>query len=328
MAKQEFSIPALMNRLTSEHDAYLFLEELRWAGQPVCHHCGSLGKHYFLKPQTGTARKTRTGSLSQRRVWKCQDCRKQFSVLTGTIFHGTKISIRTWVLVIAEVCSAKNGISAREVERKYDLTAKTAWYMLHRIREAMKQEPFVGMLSGRIVADETWVGGELKNNRGRSRTGGKPSWARGDIKTTVLSLVDRETGEVRSRVVADVTGHSLREVIAEQVNMAASDLQTDMGKGYLPISAEFRSHRTVNHDMDEWVGEFRQTTNPAESFFSQLKRGIDGKHHRVSRQHLPRYLAQFDFMRTWCKTSDSERMRVLIFRIEGRRLPNKPLISQ
>src|SRR3954469_1126471 len=100
MAKQEFSIPALMKRLTSEAEAYLLLEELRWAGQPVCHHCGSIASHYFLKPANGATRKTRTGSHSERRVWKCRDCRKQFSVLTGTIFHGTKIPVRTWVLVI------------------------------------------------------------------------------------------------------------------------------------------------------------------------------------------------------------------------------------
>ena len=98
-----------------------------------------MGKFYFLTPKDGTeGRKTRTGSNTQRRVWKCGDCRKQFSVLTGTIFHGTKISIRTWLFVVFEMCASKNGVSAREIERKYDITAKTAWFMLHRIREAMK----------------------------------------------------------------------------------------------------------------------------------------------------------------------------------------------
>jgi transposase-like protein len=96
------------------------------------------GKHYFLKPANGSSRKTRTGSASKRRVWKCADCRKQFTVLTRTIFHGTKIPLRKWLLVIFDMTSAKNGISAREIERKYGLTLKTAWFMAHRIREAMK----------------------------------------------------------------------------------------------------------------------------------------------------------------------------------------------
>src|SRR3954451_9384056 len=157
MATQEFSIPKLARMVRTEADAYRLLEDLRWtSGLPVCPHCGSMDEHYFLKPKDGTGeRKTRTGALSQRRVWKCRDCRKQFSVLTGTIFHGTKIPLQAWLMVIFEMCSDKNGISAREVERKYELTPKSAWFMLHRIREAMKLEPLAGLLSGVAQADET-----------------------------------------------------------------------------------------------------------------------------------------------------------------------------
>ena len=123
---------------------------LRWGEElerQTCPKCDCDGPHYYIRPANGTSRSTRTGAASQRRVWKCAACRKQFSVLTGTIFHGTKISVRTWVFVIFEMCSSKNGVSAREIERKYDLTAKTAWFMLHRIREAMKREPLVGTTS-------------------------------------------------------------------------------------------------------------------------------------------------------------------------------------
>src|SRR4051794_16981438 len=117
MAKEtDFSIPSLMRRLDSEAAAYMLLEELRWANGIVCPHCGSIAQHYFLKPANGATRKTRTGSQSERRVWKCRDCRKQFSVLTGTVFHGSKISVRTWVMVILEMCASKNGVSAREIE--------------------------------------------------------------------------------------------------------------------------------------------------------------------------------------------------------------------
>ena len=193
MARQEFSVPKLMARITDEAAAYAFLEELRWAGEPVCPHCGSVAAHYFLTPANGTDRATRTGERSQRRVWKCRDCRKQFSVLTGTVMHGTKIAVRTWVMVLLEMCASKNGVSAREVERKYDLTAKSAWFLLHRIREAMKRDPLSGVLSGTIIADETWMGGDPKNRhrddpREQTRASGSSD------KTPVFTLVVHPRG--------------------------------------------------------------------------------------------------------------------------------------
>lgn len=159
--KQPISLPSIASQVTSEAEAYVYLEQLRWADGVVCPHCGGTGHCFYLSPDNGVSRKTRTGTTSQRRVWKCGDCRKQFSVLTGTTFHGTKISVRTWLMVIFEMCSARNGISAREVERKYELTAKTAWFMCHRIREAMKREPLAGLLPGTVASGEMWVGGNL-----------------------------------------------------------------------------------------------------------------------------------------------------------------------
>lgn len=216
MAKQEFSVPSLMNRLSSEAAAYELLEDLRWDGVPVCPHCGSVAQHYFLTPANGSSRKTRTGAKSERRVWKCKDCRRQFSVLTGTIFHGSKISVRTWVLVILEMCAAKNGISAREVERKYDLTPKTAWFMLHRIREAMKLEPLAGLLSGGVQADETWIGGDPKN-RHKGNRGIDGAGAGG-----------KHTAEGRLRREAAQDGSASRDVCRNQAAYAARDCQ----KGY------------------------------------------------------------------------------------------------
>jgi transposase-like protein len=179
-------------------------------GQVVCPHCGGAERCSYLNPANGVSRKTRTGSRSQRRVWKCGDCRKQFSVLTGTIFHGSKVSVRTWLFVIFEMCASKNGVSAREIERKYDLTAKTAWFMLHRIREAMKREPLAGLLSGTVIADETWVRGTPSN-----RHGYKPVKGRITDKTPFLSLVHYETRELRSRVIPRVDAATLRSAIAE-----------------------------------------------------------------------------------------------------------------
>ncbi|MFP4512107.1 MAG: IS1595 family transposase [Acidimicrobiales bacterium] len=332
---EKFSVLAIANRIPDEASAYRFLEELRWGkdADPTCPHCSSVGA-YFLNPNNGTSRKTRTGSASQRRVWKCKACRKQFSVLTGTIFHGTKVAVRTWIFVIFEMCASKNGVAAREIERKYDLTPKTAWFMLHRIREAMKREPLVGMLEGTVVADETFIGGKPgnKHRQGQRRKpigAGSQSGPAYD-KTAVLSLVDTESGEVRSQVVADVSGPTLRKAITEQVNTAATTLHTDEAPAYKTFSAEAKGHESVNHGRHEYV---RYTdagivsTNVAEGYFSQLKRSIDGTHHHVSRKHLPRYLAEFDFRYSTHEISDTQRMRTLVDRVGGRRLTYRPVLD-
>jgi len=342
---EHVSLIALANKVQTEADAYLYMEALRWGDTPVCPHCGSTHVSY-IRPLNGESRKTRTGSGSQRRVWKCQSCvgRKQFSVLTGTVFHGTKIAVKTWLFVIFEMCASKNGVSAREIERKYDLTGKTAWFMLHRIREAMVREPLAGMLGGNggtVVADETFVGGSVERMNKKRRTAaetpaklvpggpklGGPAWN----KASVLSLVDITTGEVRSQVVRDVTGATLRKAIAEQVNMAETVLHTDEAKAYIAVGAEFLAHETVNHKQGEYVRKTagrKITSNQAENFFSQLKRSIDGTHHKVSSVHLRRYLAEFDFRHTTRTVNDSTRMGMLMGQTGDRRLSYRPLTGR
>jgi transposase-like protein len=314
----KISLLSLADRLRTEGDAYRVLEEMRWGDRPICPHCGSVRKHYFLTPSNGTARKTRTGSASERRVWKCADCRKQFTVLVGTIFHGSKIPLRIWLLVIFDACSAKNGISAREVERKYGLTAKSAWFLMHRLREAMKREPIAGLLSGRVIADETWYGGTPKNRHGHMRT--KKDRLQGATdKTPIMALVSRETGEVRSQAIPNVGAENLRAVIAEHVDTKQTHLHTDSAMQYRKLAEPFAAHSTVDHRAGEYVRQ-DVTTNHAETYFSQLKRSLDGTHHHVSREHLHRYLAEFDFRYTTCKLSDTERIDLLVSRAGGRRL--------
>src|SRR5258706_3052924 len=164
---QRISIPALSKQVQTEADAYLFMEELRWGDKPVCPHCGSVRKHYFLTPKAPEGRKARTGKVTERRVWKCADCRRQFSILTGTIFHGSKIPVKTWLFVLVEICASKNGVAAREIERKYELTPKTAWHMLHRLREAMKRDDgFTALMAGTIVAAEAYYVGARRWKNG------------------------------------------------------------------------------------------------------------------------------------------------------------------
>jgi transposase-like protein len=327
MATQEFSFAKIVKAASSEGEAYRLLEDLRWKGEPVCPHCGSVRRdHYFLTPANGTSRKTRTGKLSERRVWKCKDCRKQFTVLVGTIFHGSKIDVQTWLLVIFDVCCAKNGISAREVERKYGLTPKTAWFMLHRIREAMKRDPLTSLLYGTVMADETWIGGDPKN-RHRSDPREQNRQPGETLKQPVMALVDYETREVRAVAIPNIGGEALREVIESEVEMGRTMLWTDEAKTYNPIGRDMRGHKNVNHSQGEYVSMTGVTTNPVEGFFSQLKRSIDGTHHHVSVEHLDRYLDQFSFMYTYCRQSDSQRMRKLIDRAGGRRLSYRPLVG-
>lgn len=333
----KLTLKNLSDQVQDETDGYVLLEDLRWHGTPVCAHCGH-DKAYFLKPTNGIARSTgmkkpdgkRTQSV--RRVWKCAKCRKQFSVLTGTIFHGTKVSLRTWLMVMVQMSSAKNGISAREVERMHGVTPETAWYMLHRLRESMKRDPLVGLLAGDIVADETYIGGKPKNRhqQGRIRPGTSKGFAgTPKDKTAVLSLVNRTTGEVRSRVIPSVKGDNLRSAIAEQVDVARSTLNTDAAQSYRPIGKTFLSHEWVEHSAPayEYV-RGAVTTNQAEGYFSQLKRSIDGTHHHVSPEHLPRYLAEFDYRYTTRKMSDSARLERMIDQAAGRRLSYKPLTGQ
>jgi transposase-like protein len=321
-----FTIPQLIDRLRTEADAYLFLEELRWGdGETECPHCGNLGASY-IAPSNGHSRKTRTGAMSERRVWRCLSCRRQFSVLTGTVMHGTKIPVRTWVLVIFEMCASKNGIAAREIERKYGLCARTAWFLMHRIREAMKDDGLT-MFTGVVIADETYIGGSFRNmhkskvkNYTAGRAGGPYD------KTPVLSLIDADTGQVRSRVLPRVDGSNLRKAIAEQVDMPNTVLHTDKGASYNVVARELAGHFTVDHKADEYVRREAHgivTTNHLEGFFSQLKRSIDGTHHHVSTEHLGRYLAEFDYRHTTRDMTDTERMGRLIGQAGGRRLTYK-----
>jgi transposase-like protein len=323
----KLTLAELRRRVQDEHDAYLLLEELRWPGTPVCSHCGH-DKAYFLNPKggtRGTGRPKPDGKRTQsvRRVWKCAKCRKQFSVLTGTIFHGTKVSLVTWLTVMVQMCSAKNGISAREVERMHEVTPETAWYMLHRLREAMKREPLAGLLTGTIVADETFIGGKPGNRHRqgirRRPTGKHASDHIPERKIPVLTLVNKETGEVRSRVVPDVTKDNLRKAISEQVNMAQSRLHSDGWAGYRELGRSSSPTSGLTDTSYEYV-RGGVSTNQVENYFSQLKRSIDGTHHHVSREHLHRYLAEFDFRYSTWKLTDSARMQEMIDQAGGRRL--------
>lgn len=305
------TIAALSSEIQSEADAYAYFERLRWGSTPICAHCDSENV-YLIVPENGISRKTRTGAASERRVWRCRDCKKQFSVLTNTVMHGTRIPVRTWAMVTFEMCASKNGVAAREVERKYGMNPRSAWFLLHRIREAMRSDGLAAPFRGTVVADETWIGG-----RDGNRHANKKVHHSDEMKAIVLTLVSSETGEARSQVVADVSGFTLRKAIARVADMSNVTLHTDGHTGYTFIDYEFAGHESVNHVAGEYVRGL-VSTNKCENFFSQLKRSLDGTHHHVSHEHLHRYLGEFDFRYSTRDLSDAGRMELLAQQVAGR----------
>jgi transposase-like protein len=314
-----FTVLQIADKLRNEADAYRFLEELRWPdGEPTCPHCDTTGADY-IAPRNGVSRKTSGGTgTSHRRVWRCHGCRKQFSVLTGTVMHGTKAKVRMWVLVIFEMCLSKNGVSAAEISRKYGVCQRTAWFMCHRIRAAM-DDTSESLLHGVVMADETYFGGSVSNRHAKDRHGDTGIAG----KTPVFTLIEKHTGEARSRVLPKVNGATLYQAIKETADPSGSLLWTDSHLAYGRVGRRFVAHETVNHEEEQYVSPTGATTNPVENFFSQLKRSIDGTHHHVSVEHLDRYLAEFDYRFSTRKMSDTARMERLMGQVGGKRLTYK-----
>ena len=278
-----------------------YLEKLRWPNGPACPHCGSVTV-YSLKAKADSKRPVRKG------VYKCKDCRKQFTVTVGTIFEGSHIPLNKWLMAVALMCSSKKGISAHQLHRLLGITYKSAWFMAHRIRYAMDKGPLHEKLTGVIEADETYVGGKA---RGRKHTG------RGTTKAPVAALVQRD-GTVKSRHVANVTGQNLKKFIGENVDKSAT-VMTDGFKSYKGLDKQYARHGVIRHDLKQYVkGDIH--TNTIEGYFSILKRGINGVYQHVSKKHLQRYLHEFDFRYNTRKTDDETRTMAALSCIEGKRL--------
>lgn len=294
------------------------LEAIRWPDGPVCPHCGSVGHSYVLK-----------GKSSRPGVYKCGDCRKQYSVTVGTVFERSKISLHVWLQAVYLLCSSKKGISSHQLHRTLGVTYKTAWFMSHRIREAMREgNPTAFGGSGSIVeVDEVYIGGRKRRPHGvpgvqRKRAEGEPKRAKrwggyGDDKEKVVTLVERG-GRARSFHVPRVTTETLRPILWSQLNHETA-LMTDESTVYPSIGRWFASHDRVNHGIGEYV-RGRAHTNTVEGYFSILKRGLTGVYQHCSAQHLKRYVGEFDFRYTNREQTDAERTDAALRGIEGKRL--------
>lgn len=284
-----------------ENKAREYLEALRWPDGVVCHHCGAVGEHYQLQ-----------GKAHRAGVWKCKDCREQFTVTVGTVFERSKIKLNVWLQAVYLLCSSKKGMSSHQLHRTLGVTYKTAWFMSHRIREAMKpgKTGLLGGNGGPVEADETFI--MKKQNR---RTPDEST-----TKNAVFSLVERN-GNVRSFHVPDVTGATLKTKLVQHVSRKAQ-IMTDDASQYKGIKGYFAGHETVNHSALEYSrGDV--STNAVEGFFSIFKRGIYGVYQHVSSHHLERYTTEFDFRynrRDKLGFNDLERMASALKGISGKRL--------
>lgn len=258
----------LIKHCNSEDDARSFLESQRWPDGAICPHCGVQGESYRLTAKPGSKSGVRPG------VWKCGGCRKQFTVKVGTIFEDSHIPLTTWLRAIHLLCASKKGMSAHQLHRILGITYKSAWFMAHRIRYAMSQEPLSSKLNGTVEVDETYVGGRRRGTK-RGRPGVQSH------KAPVVSLVQRN-GQVRSFHLPRITGENLKRVIRENVSTEAA-IMTDDYALHHGLRNEFASHDIIRHKY----GEYARTTrdgrrvhvNGAEGYFALLKRGIVGTFH-------------------------------------------------
>lgn len=284
-----------------DHDkAREFLEALRWEGEPVCAHCGTVGGHYGTKKPG---------------VWRChsKECRKDFSVTTKTVMESSHVKLHVWLQAFALMTASKKGVSAHQLHRSLHITYKSAWFLAHRIREAMRSGGLLPPLGGGgkvVEADETYFG-ILKGHKRKRGIG---------HKNVVLTLVERGGG-ARSFHIDSTTTNQVVPLV--RANIARETrLMTDEANVYKGVGKEFEGHETVNHGEYEYVrGDV--TTNTVEGYYSIFKRGMKGVFQHCSEKHLHRYLAEFDFRysnRAALGVNDGERAALAIKGIEGKRL--------
>jgi transposase-like protein len=288
--------------LQDEAAAYAWVEARIWPEGPVCPHCG------------GVDRISKMGGKSTRiGAYKCYQCRQKFTVKIGTVFEDSHVPMRLWLQAMYLLCSSKKGISSNQLHRTLGVTLKTAWFMSQRIREAMRTVGVVPMggIGGVVEADETFIGrkeGSIKR-RGHGH------------KNAVLSLVDRNSGQVRSFHVEGTSAADIVPIIKANVAKETA-MMTDEGGHYFTLGDHFASHESVSHKADEYV-RGKVHTNTVENFYSVFKRGMKGVYQHCSERHLHRYLSEFDFRysnRIRLGIDDVERTERALMGIVGKRL--------
>ncbi len=284
-----------------EAAAFAYVEKRVWPEGPVCPHCGGVERISKM-----------AGKSTRQGLYKCYQCRKPFTVRMGTIFEASKVPLHIWLQAMFLVAGSKKGISSNQLHRTLGVTLKTAWFMSHRIREAMRSGGFTpfGQGGGAVEVDETYIG--------RKAGAGNPKGGYGH-KMTVLGLVDRTTGE--SRFFHVDGGKEIQGIVLANLSREAR-LMTDEHVMYRKIGREFAEHGAVHHYKKEYArGDI--TTNTVEGAFSIFKRGMRGVYQFCAEKHLHRYLAEFEFRysnREATGCNDEDRANALLRGIVGKRL--------
>jgi len=310
--KHQLSDSAVIERIqlacSNELAAVEFLEQQRWGANPCCVHCGSVNVYKMID--------AKTGQRSKRYLWRCRDCKQQYTVRIGTVYEESRIELRHWCYAFWRACTSKKGVAALEIMRNCQITYKSALFLMNRIRFAMAPDANTPKLNGTVECDETYVGGKPRPLDGKRHKRG-----RGTSKTPVFAAVERQ-GQIRRRVVANVTSETLKDAIRQDVDTQARII-TDEFLAYKGIGSEYAGgHESICHGTREYVrGDIH--TNTAESSFALVKRGLMGIYHSVSKEYLHRYLWQFDFMWNARKMNDGERTVAAIRSAEGKRLMYK-----
>ncbi len=306
MNAADINLATLSHLFVDEDAARAFIESKLWPDGPVCPHCGLMDA-YKLTPKPDSDKPVRKG------VYKCKGCRKQFTVRVGTIFEDSHIPFSKWLMTLHLMTSSKKGVSALQISREVGVTIKSAWFLCHRIREAMRDTPGDTPMNGTIEADECYMGGKPRHGGTKSKRG------RGTAKTPVAVLVERN-GSARVRPVDRVTSEELKGNIRVNVNPSAK-IVTDEFYSYRGIGREFSGgHSVVKHTAKEYVNIDGEHTNTAESFIALLKRGHFGVFRSMSKQHLHRYCDEFEFRWNHRKVTDGERMIAAVVGADGKRL--------
>jgi transposase-like protein len=283
----------------NEDAAQAHAEASRWGGAPECPYCGS-------------DRIARLKGKTQAVYFLCNDCRDKFTVRTGSVMERSHVPLHKWLLAFHLMAASKKGMSAKQMERMLGVTYKTAWFLCHRVREAMDGADDGGPLGGPgkfVEADETFVGGKAKNRAHRDPA----------PKKAVISLVERD-GRARSFHVANVNANNVRSLLFTNVDRS-SNLMTDQGAAFKRGGLDFAMHYTVNHSAKQFVRLDRDKhSNCAENFFSIFKRGVIGTYHHMSEAHLGRYCREFDMRYNTRNMTDGERADLILKGGIGRRL--------
>jgi transposase-like protein len=293
----------------NEEAAYAYVEARIWPNGPVCPHCGGVDRISKMQGKS-----TRVGT------YKCYQCRKPFTVKIGTIFEDSKVPMRLWLQAMYLIAGSKKGISSNQLQRILGVTLKTAWFMSHRIREAMRSDDtsVFGGNGGIVEVDETFIG-KLKGVEKRRAF---------HHKMKVLALVDRDSGKARTMVIENVKAETLMPIVIANVAREAR-IMTDEHSGYRDAGKFFAGHGTTSHGKGEYVNLEDHTihSNTVEGYFSIFKRGMRGIYQHCGEQHLHRYLAEFEFRynnRAALGVADAERTDHMLRGVVGKRLTYNP----